>query len=299
MRTANSVARVACAPLAACMLLAACGGSPSKQPAAAPPQSAAVEANRRAESYLRYGDLGNAARGYREALRISQSLEDPEGIAANAINLSIVYQRMGKNAEARDALAPVLDHAKLKFAPARLAQASLRMSLLDLDERRYASARDWADRADSYCARSCALVGAIQNVKGQLALETGNLDAARAAAKAALDASRSSGDRAEEANALRLLGITATRAGDPASALAQLNDALAIDRDLAIPRKIYLDLVGLGQASAQRGERDAARVYYERALAVSEADRDTKASAEAKALIEGLGGPITRGDSRP
>jgi len=271
----------------ACVLVAACGGSQPK-PQSPPPQSAAVEANRRAETSLRYGDLDNAARGYREALRISQSLEDPDGIAANAINLSIVYQRLGRNEEARAALAPVLDHAKLKFAPARLAQAALRLSLLDLDERRYRSALEWADRAESYCARSCALSAAIQNVKAQLALEAEQLDAARNAARAALEASRSAGDRPEEANALRLLGIAAMRAGDADTALAQLNAALAIDRDLAMPRKIYLDLVGLGQASALRGERDAARTYFERALAVAEADRDTRASTEAKAFIEGL-----------
>jgi len=250
-----------------------------------------MEANRRAEAQVRGGNFVGAARDYSEALRLAQSIEDIEGIAANAINLSIVYQRLGKHAEARASLAPVLDQGKLTFPQGRLAQAALRRAILDLEEGRYASATDWIERAASYCsARDCALSGAIHNVKAQLALEAGNADAAAASARAALAASRGSGERAEAANALRLLGITAVRAGDAVAALAYFEQALAIDRALAVPRKIYLDLIGLGRARALRGEHSAARTFYERALTVSEADRDAQGAAEARALIEALGG---------
>jgi tetratricopeptide (TPR) repeat protein len=273
-------------------LLAGCGSQPAKpKPAQA---SAAIEANRRAEAQLRAGDLDGAARSYREALRASQSLEDADGIAANAVNLSIVYQRLGKPAEARASLAPVLEHPRLKFPPERLAQAALRRSLIDLDERRYAGAGEWAGRAESQCNGACSLSAAIQNVKSQLALEAGQTDDAAASAGRALAASRASGDRSEEANALRLLGISAVRSGDTAAAHAHLVSALEIDRELAAPRKIWLDLVWLGRISAMRGERDSARGYYERALAVSEADRDAKASAEVRVLIDALGGTVQR-----
>ncbi len=53
--------------------------------------------------------------------------------------------------------------------------------------------------------------------------------------------------------------------------------------------KIYLDLVGLGRASALAGELAAARAYYERALAVSEADRDTQGAREVRELVKALG----------
>jgi tetratricopeptide (TPR) repeat protein len=279
-------------PLLACLLLPACGSPPAKPKPA--PASAAIEANRRAEAQLRAGDLEGAARGYSEALRAAQSLEDADGIAANAVNLSIVYQRLGKLRDARASLAPVLGQANLNFAPERLAQAALRRSLIDLDERRYASAAEWAERAESHCERSCALSAAIHNVKGQLALESGRYDAAAASALRALDASRASGDRAEAANALRLLGISAVHSGDTAAAHAHIADALETDRDLAVPRKIWLDLLWLGRIDALRGERDSARAYYERALAVSEAERDAKASAEARALIDALGSTVSR-----
>jgi tetratricopeptide (TPR) repeat protein len=270
------------------VLLAACAQQPGKPLAAR--QAEAIEANRKAELRFRGGDFDGAVQQYREALRIEQSIEDVDGIAANAINLSIAYQRLGKHAEARASLAPVLDHSTLSFPPARLAQAALRRAVLDFDERRYAGAAEWLEKATAWCGQQgCALSSAINNVRGLLALEAGRTDAAAASARAALDASRGSGDRVEAANAMRLLGNVAIRAGDAAAALAPLTEALAIDRELALPRKIYLDLVGLGRASALGGERAAARTYYERALAVSEADRDTQGAAEVRDLIRALG----------
>jgi tetratricopeptide (TPR) repeat protein len=279
-------------PLLAGLALAGCAAAPAKPRPG--PASTALEANRRAEALLRAGDLEGAARGYRDALRASQSLEDADGIAANAVNLSIVYQRLGKLDDARASLAPVLEQANIAFPAERLAQASLRRAVIDLDERRVASAAAWVERAESHCNRSCSVSAAISNVKGQLAIEAGRFDDASAAARAALDASRGSGDRSESANALRLLGIGAVRSGDVDAGLARISEALAIDRELAAPRKIYLDLVWLGRISAMRGERDSARAYYERALAVSQAERDARGSAEARALIDALGSTVSR-----
>ena len=269
-------------------LLAACAQQPGKPLAAR--QAEALEANRKAELRFRGGDFDGAAQLYREALRIAQSIEDVEGIAANAINLSIVYQRLGKHAEARASLAPLLDDSRLRFPVARLAQAGLRRAVLDFDERRYAGSAEWLEKAASWCPQQgCALAAAIDNLKGLLALEEGRTGAAAASARAALERSLATGDRIEAANAKRLLGNVAMRAGDAAAALAALNEALAIDRELALPRKIYLDLIGLGRASTLGGAPAAARNFYERALAVSEADRDGPGAAEARNLIRALG----------
>lgn len=270
------------------VFLAGCVAPP---PAGPPPsgEAAVIEANRRADVYLRSGDLEGAARQYREAVRVARSVEDAEGIATNAINLSIVYQRLGRPEDARASLAIVLEGGRLGFSGERMAQAALRRSVLDLEERRFAGAGEWLERAAAYCGRGCSVSAAIQNVRGQLALEAGRPDQAAASARAALGASRASGDRAETANALRLLGATAIRAGDAGAAIGYLGEALAIDRELAAPRKIYLDLIALGRANALRGDRAAARSFYERASAVSEADRDAEGAAQARALIEALG----------
>ena len=130
----------------ALVLLAACSSPP---PASAPPSGevAVIEANRRAGAYLRSGNLESAARYYREAIRLAQSVEDAEGIAANAINLSIVYQRLGKLNEARASLAPLFEQNRVSFSADRLAQAALRHAVLDLEERHLASSNEWVERA--------------------------------------------------------------------------------------------------------------------------------------------------------
>ena len=293
----TSPLRAAVLPLA---LLAACVSPPPASPPATG-ALAAIEANRKADAFLRADDLEGAARQYREAIRLARSVEDPEGIAANAINLSIVYQRLGRRDDARASLALLLDRGQLGFSAERLAQAALRRSVLDLEDGRVASAGEWLERSASYCGqRGCEVSASIQNVKGQLALEAGKLDQAGASAKAALAASRVSGDRAEAANALRLLGVVAIRSGDAGAAIGYLGDALAVDRELGAPRKIYLDLIALGRASALKGDRGAARSYYERARAVSEADRDADGAEQARALIEALGEGVQAGQpSRP
>lgn len=270
--------------LLAALLVGGCSAPPKAGNAAR--QEAALEANRKGENYVRHGELENAARSYREALRLSQSLEDPEGIAANAINLSIVRQRQGRFADARASLGAVFERKDLEFSPLRMAEVSLRHAVLDLDERRFASAQEWLARAHQYCAERCALSSAIHNVRAQLALQAGRIDEAAAAARSAHDASRAAGDRAELANALRLLGISSLNRGDSAAARVHLEQALALDREIGAPRKIALDLLSLGRAAALGGDADAARAYYARALAVSEADRDSIGAAEARAMLQ-------------
>jgi tetratricopeptide (TPR) repeat protein len=284
MRSAKLALRSAL-PLA---LLAACVASPPAAPTPAG-EAAMIDANRRADAYLRGGDLEGAARQYREAMRVARTVEDTEGIATNAINLSIVYQRMGKAEDARASLSLLLNRSQLTFSQEHMAQAALRRAVLDMDDHRAASAGEWLDRAAGYCGRGCSVSDAIQNVRGQLALDAGRPDQAAASAKSALSTSRATGDRVEQANALRLLGEIAIRTGDAASASTYLGEALAIDRELGLPRKIHLDLIALGRASASRGDRAAARSFYERARAVSEADRDSAGAAQAKALIDALG----------
>ena len=274
-----------------CVMAVGLGGcAPSPKNTTAARQEAALEANRRGENYVRNGELENAARSYREALRLSQSLEDPEGIAANAINLSIVRQRQGRFADARASLGAVMEQPNLRFSPLRLSEAALRHALLDLDERRFGTAGKWLTQAQTHCGERCPLAGAIHNVRAQLALQAGRVDDAAAAARSALEASRATGERSETANALRLLGISALQRGEAAAARAHLEQALALDRELGAPRKIALDLLALGRAAALSGERDAARAYYARALAVSEADRDHAGAAEARAMLDAATG---------
>ena len=64
-----------------------------------------------------------------------------------------------------------------------------------------------------------------------------------------------------------------------------LEQALALDRELADPRKILADLTELSLASSAAGDRQAARDYYERALTVSRAVQDPRGIAEMEAQL--------------
>ena len=279
-------------PAIAGIALAVCLLAGCAQPPVAPPlpprAAAAIDANQRAGSYFRRGDFELAAQQYREALRLAQSIEDADTIAANAINLSVAYQRLGRHDDARAVLAASIDGSALSFSQSRLAQAALRRAVLDFEQKRGASAAEWLARAESQCTQGCAIAAAIHNLRGQLELGAGRFDAAAANAQLALAAARAGADPIETANALRLAGHAAIAGGNGGGAITSLNEALAIDHGLAQPHKILLDLTALGRAYALAGDTSAARGYFERALAVANAERDTTAASELRQLAAAL-----------
>ena len=268
------------------LLCAGCGTTPVADVPQPPVQSRIADANTRAAVLVRAGDDAGAARQYEEALRLARSIEDPDAIAAGAINLSIMQQRLGRDAAARESLSVVLDDKYLSFSERRRVQVELRRAILDLASRDAVGATAWAQRARERCERvACDLGAAILNVQALIALDTGRPEEGARLAQSAAAAARSRGDRAEEANSLRTIGRARAALGDPAGSIQPLEAALALDRELADPRKILVDLVELGQASLAKGDRDAARGYFERALTVGRAARDARS-------VEDIGGRL-------
>ena len=274
------------------LLCAGCGTTPVPDVPQPPVQSRIADANTRATVLVRAGDDAGAARQYEEALRLARSIEDADAIAAGAINLSIMQQRLGRDAAARESLSVVLDDKYLAFSERRRVQVELRRAILDLASRDANGATAWAQRARERCERvGCDLGAAILNVQALIALDAGRAEEGARLAQSAAAAARSRGDRAEEANSLRTIGRARAALGDPAGSIQPLEAALALDRELADPRKILVDLVELGQASLAKGDRDAARAYYERALTVGRAARDARS-------VEDIGGRLRLLDGR-
>jgi len=270
-------------------MTAGCSGT---KPPAAPAQTSSqsqsrlADAEQRAAVAMRSGDLEGAARQYGEAARLAATVENTDAVAANAINQSIVYQWMGRDAEARDALARVLDDPRRSFSERRRLQAELRRAIVELALQNPVSAATFAERAAQRCANfSCEYAATILNVQAQIALEAQRAAEAEQLATRAAERARSRSDRAETANALRLLGKARRVQNNPQAAIQPLEQALAIDRDLADPRKILADLTELSLANSAAGNRDAARDYYERALTVSRALQDTRGLAEMEAQL--------------
>jgi tetratricopeptide (TPR) repeat protein len=270
---------VAClvAALSACAAPAPERGSPA--------QARLGEAEARAAALARSGDYAGAARFYGEALRIASSLENADAIAANAINLSIVDQWLGREAEARAALAAVLDEPRAGFSERRKTQTELRRAILEAASGNLGAAELWAGEAERRCAASCEYAAAILNVRAQVALDAGRSAEAARLAQAAAERARGEAGRAEAANALRTLGRARIAAGDPAAALQALRQALELDRALGDPRKILADLTELARAADATGDAQAARSYKERGLAVSRAINDGASAAETEVLL--------------
>ena len=270
-----------------CLLVIAVGCSAPAPSNTSLSQSRLTQAGDRASALARAGDYPGAARQYAEALRIATSLEDAGAIASNAINLSIVQQWLGRDAEARAALSAVLDDTRTPFSERRRLQAELRRSILELAAGNVGAAAVWVGQAENRCRDlSCEYAPTILNVRAQVELDSSRpADAARLA-QLALERARSSGSRAEAANALRTLGRASHGQGQPGAALALLKQALELDRELGDPRKILADLSALVRAADAAGDAAAAKEYRERGLAVSRAMNDGRSAAEMEALLK-------------
>lgn len=264
--------------------LTACAApKPPPEPLA---KSRLAQAEARAAALARSGDYAGAARFYADALRIATALENADALAANAINLSVVQQWLGREDEARRALAAVLDDPRTPFSERRRLQAELRRAILELSAHNAGAAEVWIAQAAGRCPElRCDHAPAILNVRAQVELESSRPADAERTAAAAAERSRSVANLAETANALRTIGRARHAQGRPREALQPLQQALDLDRELGDPRKILADLSELSRAAEAAGDPGAARDYRERSIAVSRAMSDGKAGAEMEALL--------------
>lgn len=282
--------------IVACTLLAACAGGP-------PPTrlQRAVDENNRGEQFFARGDYKGAADHFRRALAAAESIEDEDAIAANLVNLSIVQQRLGDRAGAVASAERILNERNLAFADRRIAEAALRRALLAMEAGEHAAAADFAAKAEAKCRESCALRGKLLGLRGYLALAAGDGPQAAKLGREAITLQRAAGDQEELANALRLLGsalllpgassaTAGSPAGSPAEALAPLNEALTIDKKLALARAVANDLLMLGRAHARLGDAAQARAHFERAMAAAQADGNKVTVEQARQGLAGMPG---------
>lgn len=265
--------------------LTACASpKPPPEPLA---KSRLADSEARAAALARSGDYNGAARFYADALRIATALENADAIAANAINLSVVQQWLGRDEEARRALAAVLDDPRTPFSERRKLQAELRRAILELAAHNVGAAEVWVGQAERRCPElRCDYAPTILNVRAQVELESSRPADAERTATVAAERSRGASNRPEVANALRTIGRARHAQGQPREALQPLQQALELDRELGDPRKILADLSELSRAAEAAGDTRAARDYRERSIAVSRAMNDGRSgTAEMEALL--------------
>ncbi|HUQ74832.1 MAG TPA: hypothetical protein VM183_08915, partial [Burkholderiales bacterium] len=183
---------------AALLLLVATACAAPKPAAESVAKSRLTDAEARASALARSGDYPGAAKLYAEALRLATTLENADSIAANAINLSVVQQWLGRDAEARAALSAVLDDPRTPFSERRKLQAELRRAILELSANNVGAAAVWVGQAERRCAElTCEYAATLLNVRAQVELESGHAADAARLAQAAAERSRGGANRAE------------------------------------------------------------------------------------------------------
>lgn len=263
--------------------LVACGGG---EPIKATPAlvEEAYQWNQRAESAYRRGDLEVALDASRRALDLYRSLEDSDGVARELANLSSIHAARGETDQAVSVLAPILADGGTPFQSRHRAEAAYRIAVIETS-RKQAGAGEWLARAERHCQPECDVLGRILNLRARLLLGGKQVVEAQALARRALSLHEKRGDRQELANSLRLLGDIALANTRPAEAREYFHRALVIDKDEAVPFKIFSDLIGIGRSFSAEGRRADALAHFRRARAVALAAGDTQGISEADRLL--------------
>ena len=266
------------------VLTCGCGKLP---PPRDPVRTRAMVLNNQADGEMQRGNLAGAERLYGEALATARSIEDEERIAINLLGLTATLRAAGRGQEAGPLLEELLAAPRGRFPSDLVAQASLQKAVIALDDARLADALPAAQRALADCTRprSCRQAAAAHVLIARVRLAQGDPAAAVAAANTGLDVAVAERDHLEKANALRVLGDAALAQGAAREALAHYEAALTLDKGLAFPRKVALDLLGLAASSQRLGQTAEARAFAERALAVATAAGDEPLVARARELV--------------
>jgi hypothetical protein len=268
----------------AAVLLVACAAAPLPEPART--QRQAIALNQSARVAFERGDLARARQLYEQALAADTSIENADGIAMNALSLAHVNQLLGEPDAAQRYLDRLLEDSEPPIPRERKAEAAARKAQLALASNDTTAADRWADAGLNLCAGACAAQAALLNLHARAALARADASAAIEWATRAQSTATDERGRAERANALRVIGEARLALGEQRAATQALDQALALDKALALPQRIYSDLMLLGRAHAALGERETARGYFRRSLAVANAAKDADGARQAQTALD-------------
>ncbi|MCF8151093.1 MAG: hypothetical protein K9K30_13095 [Burkholderiaceae bacterium] len=261
--------------LIAVLVVGGCGTTP--KPADPPLLKVALEAESDGAKRYGRGDYAVAARRFDEAARIFSSIDDTDGMARNRLHRARTELAQGRGEEALRLLEPASATGDRALAALLIkAQAQLGLGRAD-------AAQHSLSAAAALCTANCPQLASLKLLQSRAALAGDHAGDALAAAEAALKLLQGKDEAIETANAWRLIAAARLAGGDPGGALPAARNALAIDRQLALPEKIARDwlLIGHiqrtpGHGSSQPNGADAlpgsdTANAYRRALDVAEA----------------------------
>ena len=246
------------------LLLVGCAGAPS---APLPPlKLQALEAETEGARRFEQGRLEVAVAHFKEAQRLSRSLDDEAGVARNLEH------------QARSELAAGLPQAaQATLATISIAQRSISTDLLQaqaaLALQDTAAANTTLQDLRARC-QACAQSAAIAVLQARVALAQSQADVAEKLLQPTLKPLADQQEQRELANAWRLMAQAQALQQRHAEALASAQQALSLDRALGLPEKIAADWQLIAQVHlARNNTSDAAqaRMAYARARTVAQA----------------------------
>lgn len=246
--------------------LAACSSAPPPRPPVALERANA--ADKEAHRAMRDGDLAVARNLFEQTLRLQQSQDNLPGVAAAAINLAVVYHRMGNDDLALRLLDAIIGDTLTPYPVELRVAAAFRKAVILVDSGNKDAAAA-LDAAAQKCSGSCEFTSGINNLRARMALGKGDYAAAIRLSKEAADAAGEHKD--ELANAKRYSAAAEAVLGQHNLALEHYLAALELDKQLGMGGRIAADLDGIAKALAQLGRKDESAAYARRAAAAQDA----------------------------
>ncbi len=237
------------------------------------------------------GDPQRAIDLYKEALKLSRLLQDDRNTLIILISLSRLFTQTGQLEEAEDIIssARALKEKQTSGLPYDLIEE------LQLEESRigFLGGRfKESEKILNNLVNSKTLNIKIKalNILGSIYLEDRRYEKAERAFQTSIEINKSV-SRIEEANSHRLLGklYTLIIKDNPSlvpKAEFHLLTALNIDKQLALPEKIVLDMEALGRLYRDIADIQRAREYFMRAYEIWKLKGDKKRSEELKRILE-------------
>jgi tetratricopeptide (TPR) repeat protein len=207
-------------------------------------------------------------RGFIEAQRLQQSLDNPTAVARNQINQARAEMALGHTDAA-------LQRASLVVDPVSQVEALLLQAQANLALGRVAVAHTHLTMLDRICSTECPFTGSVHVLHARAALMQKRPVEALAHAESALRILLERHEPLEIANAWRLIASAQLALSDTSKALGAAQAALEIDRQLALPEKIARDWLLIGDIH-RKANAPQQHESYQRALAVAQAARVTE-----------------------
>lgn len=254
------------------MILAFASGCLSSPPLStwSEKKEASIRANRNGLAAYGRGNYSVALDNYLEALRLSRSIEDMDGIAVNLINLSSTYRKTGNYDSAHKYVDEIINADQGQFNEKYIAESIYIKATLFVAQDLRDSIQLLVDEGLLVCSKvSCDSEGKLYNLKAKDAFLNKNYASALIYAKKAMVFNEKQAELKETANSLRLMAKASTELEKYKDGLVFYSKALALDKKLGLSHKIEADLRGLGFLFFKQEKYDDALKYFERALSVS------------------------------